>query len=110
MNNKTINVMKTKLARIAQICSTNYATAYNGDSSNEPSSSRCVASDATYEVYVSSYRAWFYDFSDCAHSSGPYFKRGGADFKGADAGAFCSDNANGSAYSNVSFQMCLGGV
>lgn len=73
--------------------STKYATAYNGDSSYEPSSSRCIVGDATYEVYVGKeilgfYKAWFDDYSNCAYSSSPFFKRGGYNSNATSAGVF----------------------
>lgn len=89
--------------------STKYATAYNGDSSDVPSSSRCIIGDATYEVYVSNYGAWFGDHSYCAYQSSPFFERGGYCGGGTRTGLFSSDNLNGSAGIYESFRVCLCG-
>jgi len=92
--------------------STKYATAYKGDDSYYPTSSRCILGDATYEVNVnpgSSVFAWFKDYSLCESSTYPFFARGGFFAHKDCAGTFCSSSLDGDSATSHSFRIVLPG-
>lgn len=101
---------KNVSSSISNGSSTKYVTAYNLDSSDTPSSSRCIVGDATYEVYLEYNQAWFSDASYCASRDYPFFIRGGYCCHQKGAGIFSSYGADSDTDSNISFRICLPGV
>jgi len=93
--------------------STKYATAYhNGTTSYEPTSSRCILGDATYEVNVnpgSASRAWFNDYSYCVYSAVPFFERGGYYGASTYAGVFYSNDTYANSDTYISFRVVVPG-
>ena len=91
--------------------STKYITTYSNGTSTFSGTSIYTTGktgDATKEVYIgSSFYGWLSDFSIFAHSSYPFFLRGGSYGNGSNTGVFSSDHDNGVSDSNFSFRAVL---
>ena len=101
--------------------STKFATKYNNttgtSSGNKTIYEVGKVGDATKEVNTggsinttntSFYNNWFSDYPSLAHSSVPFFARGGYYNVGSSAGVFYSSYGDGGSYSSRSFRSVLG--
>ena len=89
-----------------------YATKYTNSSSDNyyPTSTSVILGDGIYDVNLnlgSSDRAWFNDYSYCALSGGPFFKRGGHFSRGSYAGVFGANNSDGGTFYGYSFRVVV---
>ena len=66
-----------------------------------------IIGDGIKEVWVSTSRAWFYDYSDFVYSTYPFFGRGGICSYSSDAGVFYSVNIPGARNISYSFRACM---
>ena len=90
--------------------STKYATAYRngtGDYSGVLAKTVCKTGDAVRETYTNDDKGWFNDYLAVGCTSAPFFKRGGGNAGGDEAGVFASGNASGVMYANDSFRVVL---
>ncbi len=91
--------------------STKYITVYNNNTStsygNFSVGRVSIPGDAIKEVWVSSDRAWFYDYSHFIYKSNPFFRYGGMYSSATSAGIFCSYSTNGGTYGGYSFRVVL---
>ncbi|MDO5556984.1 MAG: hypothetical protein Q4G05_01890, partial [Clostridia bacterium] len=81
--------------------------AYNTNGTTKESTKYATRYDSSDDKAGDAIRGWFSDYSNRAHSGGPFFVRGGYWNNSSSAGLFASGYTNGVSNSNNSFRVVL---